>query len=180
MAEQQSRTFYDVLGVKPSAKDEEIRQGYIRESLKYHPDRNPAEDATQRFQEIANAYYALSDKQRRAEYDASLKDAGVYPAESVNPFTIFGQVFDELLIPEVPNPTYFWQPVGSAAGALLGFIVLNIPGAVIGGYYGNRMGKIRDMKGRSVYEAFAQLSSERRKEILSALGKKFFTSAITN
>jgi hypothetical protein len=51
---------------------------------------------------------------------------------------------------------------------------------LIGGYYGNRMGKVRDMKGVSVYEAFGKLSQEKRGEILSSLGKKFFSTAISN
>ena len=98
----------------------------------------------------------------------------------MNPFTIFAEIFDDLLVPEVPNPTYFWQPLGSVSGAVMGFIVFNIPGAVIGGYYGSRMGKVRDMKGVSVYEAFSRLSSQKRQEILTQIGKKFFTTAITH
>ena len=62
---------------------------------------------------------------------------------------------------------------------MLGFIVLNVPGAIIGGYYGNRAGKVRDMKGVSVYDAYCKLSTERRQEILANLGKKFLTAAIS-
>jgi hypothetical protein len=60
------------------------------------------------------------------------------------------------------------------------FIVLNVPGAFVGGYYGNRAGKVRDMKGVSVYEAFSKLSHEKRNEILGNLGKKFLSAAIKN
>ena len=88
---------------------------------------------------------------------------------------IFATVFDELLVPEVPNPVYFYQPLGMAAGTMMGFIILNIPGAAIGAYYGNQMGKIRDMKGMCVYDAFAKLSQERKSEILASLAKKFIT-----
>jgi len=63
---------------------------------------------------------------------------------------------------------------------MLGFIVLNVPGAIIGGYYGNRSGKVRDMKGVSVYDAYCKLSASRRQEILSNLGKKFLTVAISS
>jgi hypothetical protein len=63
---------------------------------------------------------------------------------------------------------------------MLGFIVLNVPGAIIGGYYGSRAGKVRDMKGVSVYDAYCKLSTERRQEILSNLGKKFLTAAISS
>jgi hypothetical protein len=36
------------------------------------------------------------------------------------------------------------------SGAGLGFIIANIPGALMGGYAGNRLGAIRDAKGKSV------------------------------
>ncbi|KAI8901067.1 DnaJ domain-containing protein [Globomyces pollinis-pini] len=172
-----SRTYYEVLGVTPKATENEIRTGYIRESLQFHPDRNPAPDATERFQEVANAYYVLSDKDRRAAYD--LENTFSFD-EKINPIDIFAEMFNDLMVPEVPNPSYFWQPIGSVAGVMLGFIVLNIPGAIAGGYYGNRAGKVRDMKGVSVYEAFSKLTDERRHEILDTLGKKFFTAAIKN
>ncbi|KAH6602414.1 hypothetical protein BASA61_001126 [Batrachochytrium salamandrivorans] len=159
-----STTFYDILGVNQTSSTDEIRQGYIRESLKFHPDKNPDGD---------------SDEKRRAAYDESLLNPNsFFHKDAIDPFATFGNVFDELLVPEVPNPMCFWQPVGSVAGGLLGFIVLNIPGAVVGCYYGNRMGKIRDMKGMSVYEAFTKLSSDKRRDILIQLGKKLFTAAV--
>jgi curved DNA-binding protein CbpA len=166
--------YYNLLGVTPGASDNEIRQGFIRESLKFHPDRNPNPDATHVFQEIATAYYVLSDKERRALYDnEQALDV------QVNPIQVFAQVFDDLLVPEVPNPVYFYQPLGTAAGAMLGFIFLNIPGALIGGYYGNRMGKVRDMKGTSVYDAFAKMSQEKRTEVLGSFAKKFIQTSIS-
>ncbi|KAJ3304332.1 hypothetical protein HDV03_002947 [Kappamyces sp. JEL0829] len=169
--------YYDVLGVKKNATEAEIRTAYIRESLKTHPDRNDAPDATVQFQSVADAYYVLSDKERRTAYDSEM---AFKFDEPVNPITVFGEMFNDLMVPEVPNPSYFWQPIGTISGIMMGFIVLNVPGAVIGGYYGNRAGKIRDMKGVSVYEAYCKLSHEKRQEILANLGKKFFTTAISN
>lgn len=168
-------SLYQLLGVTRESSDKEIRQGYIRESLRYHPDRNPEPDATRKFQLVASAYYVLSDPVRRQKYHDSVVMEGLSP----NPFAVFAQVFDDLLVPEVPNPVFWYQPLGAAGGAMLGFIVFNIPGALIGGYYGSRMGKVRDMKGKSVYEAFRCLSSDKRTEILAALAKQFITTAIT-
>jgi hypothetical protein len=99
--------------------------------------------------------------------------------ESVNPIQIFAELINDLMVPEVPNPSYWYQPIGTVAGSCLGFIMLNIPGAVIGGYYGNRAGKVRDMKGTSVYEAYTKLSQEKRLEIINSLGKKFISAAIS-
>ena len=48
----------------------------------------------------------------------------------------------------------FWGMVGGASGAALGFIVANVPGMVAGAVAGNRLGAVRDAKGKSVYAVF--------------------------
>lgn len=174
--------YYEILGVKTNATEAEIRTGYIRESLKWHPDRQQQQDSstaasTAQFQKVADAYFVLSDKERRVAYDS--EQSFVFDAP-VNPIAIFGEIFNDLMVPEVPNPSYWWQPIGTVSGVMLGFIVLNVPGAIMGGYYGNRAGKVRDMKGVSVYDAYCKLSTERRQEILSNLGKKFLSAAISS
>lgn len=41
------------------------RKAYRQLSLKYHPDKNPSEDAAARFAEVASAYEVLSDEEKR-------------------------------------------------------------------------------------------------------------------
>lgn len=166
--------YYALLEVPETASQEQIRSAYIKQSLQWHPDRNTSEEATQRFQQVSEAYYVLSDPARRKEYNASHKKAANVDAQKV-----FSTVFDDLMIPEVPNPVWFWQPIGAAAGVCLGFIVFNIPGSIAGYYMGSKMGKVRDMKGKCVYDAFIALPSNRRREILTSLATKFFASAIS-
>ena len=60
------------------------------------------------------------------------------------------------------------------------FIIFNIPGAVIGYYFGSKTGKVRDMKGVCVYEAFSKLPLDKRGQILSDIAKKMFKGAIAN
>jgi DnaJ-class molecular chaperone len=61
--------FYDVLGLSKEAKEAEIKKAYRTLSLKYHPDRNPDEEATRKFQEINEAYETLGDTSKRQQYD---------------------------------------------------------------------------------------------------------------
>jgi hypothetical protein len=149
--------------------------------LRWHPDRNSEPEATARFQSVANAYYILGDATRRAAYDVSLTDSADTPLAAatsalasvlVDPFKIFASVFDDLLIPEVPNPTVFYERIGCVSGIVLGFILLNIPGAIIGYYTGAKMGKVRDMKGKCVYDAFMKLDGGKKREILTHLASK--------
>src|ERR671924_1981671 len=64
------RNFYDILGVNRSASAEEIRKAYRKLARKYHPDINPGnKEAENRFKEIAMAYDALSDPDKRKLYD---------------------------------------------------------------------------------------------------------------
>jgi DnaJ family protein B protein 4 len=62
-------TYYDILGVSKDANDNEIKKAFRALSLKYHPDRNPTEDTTEKFQKIGEAYEVLSDPEKRNQYD---------------------------------------------------------------------------------------------------------------
>lgn len=63
------RDYYEVLGISKSASQEEIKDAYRKLALQYHPDRNKAPDAEEKFKEISEAYAALSDEEKRRQYD---------------------------------------------------------------------------------------------------------------
>lgn len=83
------RDFYEVLGVKKTATDAEIKTAYRKMALKWHPDRNAdkKEEAEKTFKEINEAYQILSNKQKRAQYD-QFGHAAFDPASGMggNPF----------------------------------------------------------------------------------------------
>jgi hypothetical protein len=47
----------------------------------------------------------------------------------------------------------------------MGFIVANLPGLMIGAYAGNRLGAIRDAKGKSVAAVFSELGGSQKAEV---------------
>src|SRR3712207_5232928 len=65
-------SFYDVLGVGPSADLETIRKAYRRLARKHHPDVSSDQHAHENMARINEAFRVLGDAPRRAEYDAML------------------------------------------------------------------------------------------------------------
>lgn len=63
------KDYYKILGVSRSATDAEIKKGYRKMALKYHPDKNKESDAAEKFKEVAEAFEVLKDKDKRAVYD---------------------------------------------------------------------------------------------------------------
>ena len=64
------RDYYDILGVKRGASEQELKNAFRNLAKQHHPDRNPgSKDAEHKFKELNEAYQALSDPQKRAAYD---------------------------------------------------------------------------------------------------------------
>ena len=63
--------YYAKLGVEPSASAREIKIAFRRLAKIHHPDRHSAQNATDEFRAIVEAYEVLSDPARRATYDNS-------------------------------------------------------------------------------------------------------------
>jgi DnaJ domain len=74
MAENSSSNYYALLGVNPAASVQQIRRAYRDLSKLYHPDTTdlPAAIATNKFQQLNEAYATLSSPERRAAYDLKI------------------------------------------------------------------------------------------------------------
>lgn len=72
-----SKDFYAVLGVAKDADAATIKKAYRKLAKKYHPDRNPGDEAAaNKFKDIGEAYAVLSDPKERQQYDAIRAMAG--------------------------------------------------------------------------------------------------------
>lgn len=65
-----AKSLYDTLEVSESANEAEIKKAYRKLARQYHPDVNKEKGAEDKFKEINSAYEILSDKKKKAQYDA--------------------------------------------------------------------------------------------------------------
>lgn len=93
------RDYYDILGVRREASEEEIKRAFRRLAQQHHPDVDKSDGAEQRFKELNEAYRVLSDRQRRSAYDmfghAGVEGASTGGFEGFGGgFGPFGDIFD--------------------------------------------------------------------------------------
>ena len=64
------RDYYEVLGVDKSSSADQIKSAYRKLAIKYHPDKNKGDKASEeKFKEASEAYHVLSNQDRKQNYD---------------------------------------------------------------------------------------------------------------
>lgn len=70
------KNHYETLNISHESTQEDIKSAYYELSKKYHPDKNTASDAKQKFQDVSDAYETLSNFNKRKLYDRDLEARG--------------------------------------------------------------------------------------------------------
>ncbi|KAJ5698057.1 DnaJ domain protein [Penicillium macrosclerotiorum] len=87
-------TYYDALGVPPTATELEIKKAYRKLAIVTHPDKNPGDEtAHERFQAIGEAYQVLSNEELRKRYDKFGKEDAVPGGGFEDPSEFFSMIF---------------------------------------------------------------------------------------
>lgn len=92
------KDYYEILGVARDASEADLKKAYRQLAMKYHPDRNPGDKASEdTFKKVNEAYSCLSDPQKRSNYDrfGTAEGAGA----GYGPFSSgagFGDVFEDI------------------------------------------------------------------------------------
>lgn len=124
----QERTYYEILGTRPTATRTELKRQYVTLARLTHPDAligtsdNDAVDRSAEFSEIAQAWKILSDDKERLRYDRSLqaedfkKNVEVVASElSKTAGPRVKKVFDEFAVPFFRRTTVTTVATVSAA-----------------------------------------------------------------
>lgn len=84
MAFNNTKNYYEILGVKTDATIAEIKTAYRKLARKYHPDINKNTEAISIFKEITCAYETLSNSEKRNQYDII---NGIFKEEKTTTYT---------------------------------------------------------------------------------------------
>ena len=63
------KDYYDILNISKDATPEQIKKGYKKQAIRFHPDKNHSKLSTECFKKISEAYQTLSDPEKKAFYD---------------------------------------------------------------------------------------------------------------
>ena len=92
------RDYYEILGLRRGATTDDIKRAFRKLAMRYHPDKNPGDAASEElFKHVNAAYAVLSDPERRAHYDRfGHTTPGAVPPGFEGMSEALGDVFNQL------------------------------------------------------------------------------------
>ena len=107
-----SHDYYEILGVKNGATEEELKKAYKKKAIKFHPDKNHSPKAEEAFKRISTAYTTLTDPKKKEIYDKYGSEEQFrekyyqehqqqFNEQEIDPFDIFEAFFSGTDINEV-------------------------------------------------------------------------------
>src|SRR5450432_2165175 len=77
------KDYYAILEIDETAKLNDIKNSFKKQALKWHPDRNPGVDTTQKMQDINEAYLILKDFEARERYNVEYRNFKQFQRERI-------------------------------------------------------------------------------------------------
>ena len=107
----EKRDYYEVLGLKKGASENEIKKAFRKKAMQYHPDKNPGDKAAEdKFKEVNEAYGILADPDKKDKYDR-------FGFAGVDPSAGFGSQGQGVNNRGQSQGGYQYQPNGNFNGA---------------------------------------------------------------
>lgn len=73
-----NENFYDILNISKDASPDEIKKAYREKAKQFHPDKNKAPEAAEKFKMISKAHEVLSNPAERRKYDDAKRNGFDY------------------------------------------------------------------------------------------------------
>ncbi|MGX7582689.1 DnaJ domain-containing protein [Candidatus Vidania fulgoroideorum] len=105
--------YYKILGVNENASLQEVKSAYRKLAMKYHPDRNNAPGATEKFKEIKHAYEVITNKVSPESDSHSHSDfeSGTYTASDYGFSGGFDDIFKTFFNTDAAHETRYRDSV---------------------------------------------------------------------
>jgi DnaJ-class molecular chaperone len=71
------KDYYDILGIKKDATEDDIRKAYKKLAIKFHPDKNNSKYADEAFKKVSHAFSVLSNEEKKRNYDNFGSEEGI-------------------------------------------------------------------------------------------------------